>query len=199
MHHMKTAISLLIILISSLGFSQNDKSDTITIKGIIFSEVDGKPLENAYINYTSKYKYSITNENGKFEYKYLKKKKDLNEKIEISALGYEKYDTIIDLNKDDIIDLFIVLKTRFGLNRQKALEDINQGEINILLSGGIAPVIYKGDKKFTKKYQVNFIEYGCEAISERSLIEYNQTVFEYLDKKFGEKWRKEIRDDVSGL
>ncbi|SDS66428.1 CarboxypepD_reg-like domain-containing protein [Gillisia sp. Hel1_33_143] len=196
---MKTTILLLTLFISSFGFSQNDKSNTITIKGIIFSEVDGKPLENAYINYTSKYKYSMTNENGKFEYKYLNNKEDLKEKIEISALGYENYDTIIDLNKDNIIDLFVVLKTRFGLNRQKALEDIEQGEINILLSGGIAPVIYNGDKKFCKKYQVNFIEYGCEAISERSLIEYNKTVFEYLDAKFGKKWREEIRDDVSGL
>jgi hypothetical protein len=196
---MKTSILLLIILISSIGFSQNDKSDTITISGIILSEVDGKPLENAYINYTSKHKYSITDKNGKFEYRYFSKEIDLKENIEISALGYDTYDTIIDLTKNDNIDIFIVLEPRFGLNRQKALDDLKQDKVNILLSGGIAPAIYKGDKNFAKKYQVNFIEYGCEAVSERSLIEYNKIIFEYLDKKFDKKWREEIRDDVYGL
>ena len=196
---MKTSILLLIILISSIGFSQKNKSDTITISGIILSEVDGKPMENVYINYTSKHKYSITDKNGKFEYRYLSKENESKENIEISAIGYETFDTIIDLSQNEKIDIFIVLEARFGLNRQKALDDLKQGKVNILLSGGIAPVIYKGDKKFAEKYKVDFIEYGCEAVSERSLIEYNKTIFEYLDKKFGKKWREEIRDDVLGL
>ena len=43
------------------------------------------------------------------------------------------------------------------------------------------------------------MEFGCEAVAWESLYEYNRTVFEYLDKKYGKKWRKKIRQDIVGL
>jgi len=85
------------------------------------------------------------------------------------------------------------------LNQEKALSDIKNGEINILESSGIAPVFYKSDSKFAKKYKVNFVEYGCEGVAWESFYQYNRTVFKYLDKKYGTKWRKRIRKDIVGL
>ena len=194
---MKKLILTILFLNSIIGFSQ-DKEE-ILIKGIVFSEVNGKPLENAYISYKSRYRYSITNEKGEFEYLYKIREKDILETIELTALGYENIDTIIRVDKPKEFVFEFVMKPRFGLNREKALSDIKNGEINILESSGIAPVFYKSDSKFAKKYNVNFVEYGCEAIAEESLYEYNRTVFEYLDKKYGKKWRKKIRKDIFGL
>ena len=91
------------------------------------------------------------------------------------------------------------MKPRFRLNREKALEDIKNGDIKILESSGIVPVFYESDLKFAKKYNVDFVEYGCEAIAWESLYEYNRTVFEYLDKIYGKKWRKNIRKDIVGI
>ena len=194
---MKKIILTILFLNSIIGFSQ--KKSKILIKGIVFSEVNGKPLENAYISYKSRYRYSMTNEKGKFEYKYKIRENDSLETIELTALGYENIDTIIRVDKPKEYVFKFVMKPRFGLNREKALEDIKKGEINILESSGIAPVFYKSDSKFAKKYNVNFVEYGCEAIAWESLYEYNRTVFEYLDKKYGKKWRKKIRKNIVGL
>ena len=114
-------------------------------------------------------------------------------------MGYETIEKIIDTRKVSEQNFDIILKPRFGLNRQKAIRDIKNGEINILELGGIGSTLYKSDLKFSKKYNVNFIQYGCEDISEESLYQYNQTVFEYLDEKYGEKWRKEIRRNIVKL
>ncbi|GGW75632.1 hypothetical protein DFQ11_1283 [Winogradskyella epiphytica] len=194
---MKKLILTILFLNSIIGFSQ-DKEEVL-IKGIVLSEVNGKPLENAYISYKSRYRYSMTNEKGEFEYRYKIRERDSLETIELTALGYENLDTIIRVDKTKEYVFEFVMKPRFGLNREKALADIKNGEINILESSGIAPVFYKSDSKFAKRYNVNFVEYGCEAIAEESLYEYNRTVFEYLDKKYGKKWRKKIRKDIVGL
>jgi hypothetical protein len=194
---MKKLLILIIFLNSIIGICQ--EKNEIIIEGIIFSEVNGKPLESAFITYKSRYRYSTTNEKGKFEYVYKIRKKDTIEKIEISALGYKNIDTIINVTKSKKYEFEFIMKPRFGINREKALEDIKNGKINILISSGIAPVIYKSDEKFSKKYNVNFSEYGCEAIADESLYEYNRTVFEYLDKKYGKKWRRKIRKDITGL
>ena len=194
---MKKLILTILFLNSIIGFSQENSE--ILIKGIVLSEVNGKPLENAYITYKSRYRYSMTNVKGEFEYQYKIREKDSLETIELTALGYENIDTIIRVDKPKEYVFEFVMKPRFGLNREKALTDIKNGEINILESSGIAPVFYKSDSKFAKKYNVNFVEYGCEAIAEESLYEYNRTVFEYLDKKYGKNWRKKIRKDIVGL
>jgi len=196
---MKKLILTILLLNSIIGFSQNEESNEIVIKGIVLSEVNGKPLENVYVNYKSRYRYSATDKKGRFDYRYNIREKDSLETIELTALGYENIDTIIQVHKPKEYSLEFTMKPRFGLNREKALKDIKNGEINILESSGIAPVIYKSDSKFAEKYNVKFIEYGCEPIATESLYEYNRTVFEYLDKKYGKKWRKEIRKNIIGL
>ncbi|MEZ4803774.1 MAG: hypothetical protein R2797_13455 [Gelidibacter sp.] len=195
---MKKLILTISFLHSIIGFSQEEKKE-ILIKGIVLSEVNGKPLENVYVSYKSRYRFSATNENGNFNYSYEIREKDSLETIELTALGYENLDTIIRVDKPKEYVFEFVMKPRLGLNRAKALADIKNGEINILESSGIAPVFYKSDSKFAKKYNVNFIEYGCEGVAWESLYVYNRTVFEYLDKKYEKKWRKKIRKDIVGL
>ena len=94
------------------------------------SEVNGKPLENAYVSYKSRYRYSMTNEKGEFEYRYKIRERDSLETIELTALRYENLDTIIRVDKPKEYVFEFVMKPRFGLNQEKALADIKNGEIN---------------------------------------------------------------------
>ena len=53
--------------------------------------------------------------------------------------------------------------------------------------------------KFEKKYNIEYYDFGCTPPNEECVIQYNKTIFANLDKKYGRKWRKEVRKDVIGL
>jgi len=197
--NMSKTLKILFFLITLPGIAQSKKANTIKISGIIYSSVNNKPLSDVIVSFDSRSRGSSTNKNGKFEYIYNLRSGDSIERIETIAMGYIPLDTIISINSGKNINLNIILKPHLGINREQALDHIQLGKINILQSGGIASVIYKSDKKFSKKYNVNFTDFGCEAVAEESIYEYNKTVFEYLDKKYGKKWRKEIRKNIVGL
>jgi hypothetical protein len=77
--------------------------------------------------------------------------------------------------------------------------DFENNNVYLFLQGGIAPVEYTTDKNFENKYGVYFFDFGCVPPSEECVIEYNSQVFDYLTKKYGKKWKREIRDDVIGF
>jgi len=69
----------------------------------------------------------------------------------------------------------------------------------LLLIGGEAPIIYSSQRKFERKYKVRYYDFGCLAPYKQCVISYNETIFDYLNKKYGVKWRIEIRNDVIGF
>jgi hypothetical protein len=77
--------------------------------------------------------------------------------------------------------------------------DFKNKNIYLFLQGGIAPVEYTTDKDFENKYGIYFFDFGCVPPSEKCVIEYNSQVFDYLTKKYGKKWKREIRNDVIGF
>jgi hypothetical protein len=83
--------------------------------------------------------------------------------------------------------------------RELARVDIQNGMAFLLLAGGIAPTIIDTDPEFERKYKVYFYEFGCTGPDYELIIAYNQVVFEYLNKQYGKKWQKEVRNDVVGL
>ncbi|WP_299439562.1 carboxypeptidase-like regulatory domain-containing protein [uncultured Aquimarina sp.] len=196
---MTKILKILFFFITLSSIAQSEKENTVEISGIVYSSVNNKPLSDVIVSFDSRSRGASTGENGEFKYVYNLRSGDSIERIETVAMGYKPLDTIINVNRGKNINLNIILKPHRGINRLQALDHIKIGKINLLLSGGIAPVVYQSDEKFSKKYNLNFVEFGCEAVPEESLYEYNKTVFEYLDKKYGKNWRKEIRKDVVGL
>ncbi|SIS46409.1 hypothetical protein SAMN05421766_1028 [Zobellia uliginosa] len=91
----------------------------------------------------------------------------------------------------------------FITDKQKAEEmaemDIKNGMPFLLLAGGIAPTIIATDPKFEKDYKIYFYEFGCTGPENELIIAYNKVIFEHLNREFGKKWRKEVRNDVVGL
>ena len=195
---MKKLILKILTLISFTSFAQEKAiTEDISISGKIISGVNQKPLNNGYIiiDMTG----SVSDKNGLFQFIYKKTKNDSLKKIRLHGLGYKEFDTILNLTSKTKFNLNVVLEPSFDLNKEKAISDIKSGNIKIILSSGEAPIIYKADKRFGRKYNVSFSEYGCEGVANESLYDYNTTVFEYLDKKYGTKWRNQTREDVVGL
>ena len=85
-------------------------------------------------------------------------------------------------------------------NSEKALKDIKNGMIKIILPGGfVAASELPGDAAFEEKYGISFFSQGCVRFAGDNESAYNQEVFKYLDEKLGKDWRSEIRTDAIGL
>jgi hypothetical protein len=82
-----------------------------------------------------------------------------------------------------------------------ARKDIRKGEPRILFPGGFGSpdLDSKADKAFEQKYGVTFYSQGCIRMEDDDETGYNEVVFAYLDKKFGEEWRNELRHDAIGF
>ena len=78
-----------------------------------------------------------------------------------------------------------------------AKEDISKQNIYIFIQADFAPIIYSTDKYFEKNFKIKFIYQGC--IKSEFVIYYNLIIFDYLDKTFDKKWKKEIRKDAIGF
>src|SRR5690606_34685004 len=99
----------------------------------------------------------------------------------------------------DIKDFSYFLHFDCDVNKYKAIYDIHYDRPKLLISGGIAPIVYAGQEKFEKKNGVVYQDYGCISPDYNCMVEYNQTIFNYLDQTQGKSWRKEVRKDVVGL
>jgi len=75
----KNILTLVFLIISSIGFSQN-------ISGIVFDGVTEEPLEGASVFFDKTSIGTTTNSKGEFTIEY---KKDLNTPLIISFMGYE--------------------------------------------------------------------------------------------------------------
>ncbi len=126
--------------------------------------------------------------------------------IQINTAGYNQIDTLITLESSSKIVYKLTPDTTVGIiylspnNKKGAMVDIQNNSLKVFLPGGVFGVpTFASDTIFEKKYNIKLIHLGCVRTSGDNFAEYNQTIFEYLDKKQGETWRKEIRQDVIGL
>jgi len=84
-----------------------------------------------------------------------------------------------------------MLESHFNTSENKGLK--------LYIIGGIAPVANtKFDRRFEKKYKIRYYDFGCEPIVYECIEKNNERVFEVLDRLHGNKWRKEVRNDVVG-
>ena len=102
--------------------------------------------------------------------------------------------------------IILVLLFNFTIQAQEKRQndtikiEINSKTKTIYILGGIASVITKDDLAFSKKYNIQFHDFGC--IAPTNFEEYeakNALVFEYLNKSYGNQWQKEIKPSVLGF
>ncbi|MCC6724990.1 MAG: hypothetical protein IT258_10805 [Saprospiraceae bacterium] len=80
-----------------------------------------------------------------------------------------------------------------------AKQDIQKGNANLYIIGGVAPIIYENQNEFEKRFGIRYFDSGCDSTFEECMMQYNLTIFAELDRKFGKSWRKEVRKDVLGF
>ncbi|MCX2575369.1 FEKKY domain-containing protein [Pedobacter sandarakinus] len=102
-----------------------------------------------------------------------------------------------DFNNSGPIKMTFIEKCDEVENLFKA--DLNTKTIFLLLQSGISPVVITTDKNFENKYQVYYYDFGCNAPNTECVKTYNELVFRHLTRMYGNKWKKEVRNDVIGL
>ncbi len=182
---------------------------TYSISGQVISEISKKPLiYSTSIKINIKGDTSKTvflDENGLFkilnitsgDYTLIMQTPD-----EAGNYSYIRKDTVLSINEKNK-NLIWILDCSYcecrNFDKEGALNDIRNGKIKLVLCGGISPLFYKNQEEDEKKYGFTYYEFGCLPIEDECIEAYNDVIFDYLDKKFGNKWRFEVRKDVLGL
>ena len=198
-HYNSTMLKLFTIycltFLATLTFAQ--RTGTLKISGKLISANSGEGIPDATIMITRTKGFKCDSL-GNFTIYNLSQGQH---KLSFSAFGYDNKDTLVDISDKDIKNFTWTIYTHcWKYSREKALMDIQAKKPTILLQGGIAPVVYTTDKTFKIRYRILFNDFGCVAGDRQEcLIAYNKTIFDYLDKSYGKKWRKEIRKDAIGL
>ncbi|NEM98189.1 FEKKY domain-containing protein [Pontibacter burrus] len=104
--------------------------------------------------------------------------------------------TDADINNSGAIKLVFV--TTVNEARELADKDIKNEMPFLLLRSGIAPVVYDKDSSFESKYNVFYFEDGCTGPDYSLTEEYNFVILDYLQRTYGNEWKRKVRKDVVG-
>ena len=190
-------IIFLFLLFSNIVIGQN--SADLELSGHLTVQFGDQVMnpDDVIIELIGEGKISSTDSVGYFEFRNLKSKE-----YNLRVLNYSSDPQIfkVKLNNRSKKDVNLFLKVECEVNAETAKKDINEGNPKLLLASGIAPAVYYGGDPFEKKYNIEFQDFG-DVIEHPSecMKQYNKEIFKYLDEKFGQQWRREVREDVIGL
>jgi len=189
----KILLKLTLILVCGISYGQTE------IKGKVISGISGeKPISDIYVQeLITKQQLILTDSLGNFRIGYLEPNKKYV--IEISAFGYGKQKFDLETTSG-INNVTFELKADCEYNAERAESGFRNRNANLLLVGSIAPIANSSfDNRFEKKFGIKYFDFGCEPPIDECIKEYNQRIFELMDKKYGMKWRKKVRSDVEYL
>ena len=190
---MKLIYTILGLILGGYAFGQS-----ATITGKIVSKNSGKsPMEVGFVGIKGSVVGCIPDSSGHYEINGLVQGKKYT--IIISAFGYPKMEQTMELH-DRITEIDFQIETNCDYDQEKALWDIEQNEIKLLLIGSIVPRgNSKSDNRFERRYRLNYFDFGCMPPAAECVKEYNEAIFSFLDKTYGNAWRKRVRKDVEFL
>ncbi len=82
---------------------------------------------------------------------------------------------------------------------QKALQDIKDKNIQLLVNAGYVKSDFPKKQEFEKKYNLKIVYIECNGPPVNCLLEYNKVIFSFLDKTYEKGWRKGVIKEVIGI
>jgi hypothetical protein len=193
-----SAMRKLLLILSIFLFCKAIKAQ-YTYRGQVFSVVRQEPITFGEVRFPQKPDIGY---NGKLLAK-------------IDSLGYFSFTLKDSSNVSVVIDCVLdgstvqrLFYTDTGIkvfintycydyNAERAKKDIEKNDMYLLCYLGYATYKFtKADSAFEKKYSITYYTFADTPIESDCMWLYNTGIAEYLDKKFGDAWRKEVRWDV---
>ncbi|MHA6249116.1 FEKKY domain-containing protein [Pontibacter sp. CAU 1760] len=195
---MKKRILLLLIPLLPLAALAQGQTDLYSISGKVnlLIGLDIVPAQEALVTVKNTGQATNTDSLGNFKLENIAPGKH---HLQIIGFSVPVIDTTVTITNAPVTGINLLARTNCVVNQDVAYRDIKYQRPRLLLVGGIAPVVYANQQKFEQRYDVAYHDFGCVAPNEKCIALYNKVVFEYLDKRYGRKWRKEVRKDVIGL
>jgi hypothetical protein len=191
---------IIIFMISAFLKAEYSHSQNDTIRGKVFSSVSmKKPKGEIYIFEKGISNGTIADSLGIF--KLVPKTKKENYLLEISVGNYPsktyQYKSSWSKKKNP---KSIVIEGKCEISKARAKKDWKTGTPKLYLNSGISPIVNsKKDRKFEKKYKIEYVELGCEGKIYECVTGYNFYIIKLLDIKYQRKWRKTKRKEIVGI
>jgi hypothetical protein len=132
---------------------------------------------------------------GKFVVKNLENNKKYNFEINSIEFGTVKFS--FETSSENILSKTFELKADCEFSSETAKLDWKNKTAKLLLIGSIAPIANsKADKRFEKKYKIQYYDFGCVIPPIDCIIQYNETIIKLLDENYDNNWRSNVRKDV---
>jgi len=187
---MKSYLTFLVVL-SQLALGQASTPRYGSIRGELISSVDYRPIAEALLTLQPSSLVAQTDSLGRF---LIQPVPFGQYRLQVYASGYA-LDTLLNIRDTAQISLSFMLVIH--CDSLDAQADIAHNCPRLLIVGSIAPVgNTPSDNFFEKDYGVTYYDFGDIVPADACIRMYNETVFSYLDSKFGQAWRGSVRKDV---
>jgi hypothetical protein len=154
-----------------------------------------KPSEEILIEVAENRKSTFSDSIGNFTFKNLKKNKQYT--LKLNSFQFGSIIVAFKTENDSVINEIFEIKAKCDFDNETAKIEWKNKKAKLYLIGSIAPrANSKADKKFEKKYNIKYYDFGCTPAPTECIIEYNKEVLKLLETEYGKEWKTEIRKDV---
>ncbi len=188
---MKKFIFLFLNLLTIIYVNAQVKLDG----NIISAKTKLKPSEEIMIIVKETNEKAFTDSLGNFTL--LKLDKNKRYSLELMSFLYGKVNMKFETQSDNQIIKTFEVVANCDFDSETAKREWKNKSAKLYLIGSIAPIANsKNDKKFEKKYNLKYFDFGCTPAPLECIIEYNKEILKIIEMEYGEEWKKEIRKDV---
>jgi hypothetical protein len=154
-----------------------------------------KPSEEVMIIVKETNEKTFTDSLGNFILEKFDKNKHYT--LELSSFLYGKVILEFETQNDIRVQKTFEVVPNCKFDGETAKSEWENKSAKLYLIGSIAPIANsKKDKKFEKKYNIQYYDFGCTPDPLECIIEYNKEILKLMESKYGDEWKKEIRKDV---
>lgn len=188
---MKKFIFLILNLLTIINLNAQVK-----LEGkIISAKTKLNPSEEIVITVKETKEIVFTDSLGNFTLSKLDKNRRYS--IELTSFLYGKVNIEFETQSNNQIQKTFEVDANCDFDSETARSEWKNKTAKLYLIGSIAPIANsKNDKKFEKKYNLKYFDFGCTPAPLECIIEYNKQILRLMEMEYGEKWKKKIRKDV---